>query len=110
MCFVFINVEPTCGGVHIWELFMCFVARNTRIISCMFLQEFGTIVYDLVYHVIKEKGYVVPRWGVWNEPNGATEFFKCYPGDAVIITRLIHFAICSAAGMKFFPRPARYND
>jgi hypothetical protein len=28
MCFVFINFEPTCGGVHIWELFMCFVFIN----------------------------------------------------------------------------------
>ena len=33
-------------------------------------EAFGQIVRDLVHHVVNEKRYDVPRWGVWNEPNG----------------------------------------
>ena len=33
------------------------------------LDAFGAIVQDLVYHVIRERHYSVPYWGVWNEPD-----------------------------------------
>lgn len=31
---------------------------------------FGAIVHDLVHHAVVEKGYEVPYWGIWNEPDG----------------------------------------
>jgi hypothetical protein len=34
------------------------------------MDAFGEIVRDLVHHVIVEQKYVVPYWGVWNEPDG----------------------------------------
>jgi hypothetical protein len=34
------------------------------------IEAFGTIVRDLVYHVVREKGYPVSYWGIWNEPDG----------------------------------------
>lgn len=33
------------------------------------LEAFGQVVRDLVHHTVREKGYAVPYWGVWNEPN-----------------------------------------
>ena len=45
---------------------------------------FAAIVYDLVYHCIVEKNYVVPYWGFWNEPNEGfwngtrAQFFELY--------------------------------
>ena len=33
------------------------------------LTAYGDIVRDLVYHIVKERGDVVPYWGVWNEPD-----------------------------------------
>jgi len=56
--------------------------RDRRSVSAKFTSEsptdpeaFGAIVRDLVYHVVKEKGFTVPYWGVWNEPNDAA-FWK----------------------------------
>lgn len=37
--------------------------------------EFAKIAADLVYHVTVELGYDVPRWGLWNEPEGG-EFWE----------------------------------
>jgi hypothetical protein len=33
-------------------------------------EAFGTIVRDLVHHAVVEKGYEIPYWGIWNEPDG----------------------------------------
>jgi hypothetical protein len=33
------------------------------------LEAFGTMVQDLVHHVVREQGVSVPYWGVWNEPD-----------------------------------------
>jgi alpha-L-arabinofuranosidase len=53
------------------------------------IEAFGTIVRDLVYHVIKEKGYQVPYWGVWNEPDTPPfwkgtrdQYFQIYAASA----------------------------
>lgn len=32
--------------------------------------NYANIVKDLVYHITVEKGYSVPYWGIWNEPDG----------------------------------------
>jgi hypothetical protein len=34
--------------------------------------EWNKIVRDLVHHCINEKGYTIPYWGVWNEPDGGS--------------------------------------
>lgn len=33
------------------------------------LADWGLVVEDFVHHVVREKGYRVPYWGVWNEPD-----------------------------------------
>ena len=36
------------------------------------LEAFGTLVRDLIHHVVVERKHVVPYWGVWNEPDGTS--------------------------------------
>jgi hypothetical protein len=40
------------------------------------LDDWAAIVGDFVHHVLKERGDVVPWWGVWNEPAGHSSFWK----------------------------------
>lgn len=51
------------------------------------MAAFRTIVEDLVYHVIREKRYSVPYWGVWNEPDGTSQFLK---GSVADYLRIYH--------------------
>ena len=67
---------------------------------------FGQIVYDLVHHIVKEKGYNVSMFGVWNEPNG-NDFWKCglpgYDNDGCLPDYLRLYDVCAAAVKKVDP-------
>ncbi|MGI8801370.1 MAG: GH39 family glycosyl hydrolase [Solirubrobacteraceae bacterium] len=63
------------------------------------MAAFRTIVQDLIHHIVVEKGYRVPYWGVWNEPDGTTQFLRGKVGDYLAI-----YDACAAAVKATDPR------